>query len=100
MPVGETRESVSAWGKHLTRILCGDDSALLAERLAIVDDKTMTFFLETCPQVAARVRINQCFPAGNASGWALLRIETFSPHKRKQRADESDRSRSTGLLPR
>lgn len=55
----ESREPAGAWGEYLGRIVFPGEQTLLAERLAIVDDETMTFLWETCTQIDARVRINQ-----------------------------------------
>jgi len=55
----EEQVSVTDWAKRLGSLVLAPDTALFAERFAVVDDETMTFLWESCTQVDARVRIDR-----------------------------------------
>lgn len=67
---------VAHWGAYLGEMLFPEETELLTQRLAIVDDETMTFFWETCTQVDARVRINE---RGVVQDGALWYEESLPP---------------------
>lgn len=62
-------DAVSKWGELLGTALFGAAHATFTERLAIVDDETMTFFWETCTQVDARVRLNESHVVQKGALW-------------------------------
>lgn len=59
-PVNEKEQpSVTDWADRLGKLVLPKDKELFVERLAVVDDETMTFLWESCTQVDARVRIDR-----------------------------------------
>jgi CRISPR-associated protein Cmr4 len=53
------QDRVDRWAEALGTPMLGKDAALFAERLAVIDDETMTYLWECCTQVDARVRIDR-----------------------------------------
>lgn len=56
--VAAENDAAAAWARRLADALFPEQPSTLTERLAIVDDETMTFLWETSTQVDARVRLD------------------------------------------
>jgi CRISPR-associated protein Cmr4 len=50
---------VTDWADDIAKLVLPEDSEMLTERFAVVDDETMTFLWESCTQIDARIRIDQ-----------------------------------------
>ena len=69
-PVDPSAEAaVETWADKLAPLAMPEDPALFTERLAVVDDETMTFLWEACTQVDARVRINDLGVVEDGALW-------------------------------
>jgi len=87
-------DEVEQWGKLFGGLLLPGEEEVLSERLAVVDDETMSFFWEMCTQVDARVRIDKGGVVQDGALWyeeslpaetVLVGISTASkPFRRKK----------------
>jgi CRISPR-associated protein Cmr4 len=69
--------ALEAWAAVLERSFAADDWGILCDRLALVDDETMTFLWETATQVDTRVRISR--ETGVVEDGALWSEESLPP---------------------